>query len=268
MCPCSRRLALPRLVLYRPIELFTAPLASSSMVGTSNGTSLPYPSSITPESLTTSELSGSELLNAGILNSRISQNSLTCKFNGFRTLRASCPLSPMLDRKQPVTRKRNAPCRRWNKRRCPNSNAAWLYQHICSKFSDRGHVVSECPAWLGNDPSPLSKHWMLCPKYARDFMWATNEPTRVTTALFSEFANPFPQPPLNEIRNYTAWSTIHSNSHVFRVTTPVRVDRFRSLLSMHPNRLLVDSASCVIVFCDLFFAQCDRGGYGCWDKQR
>ncbi|KAF8814651.1 hypothetical protein BYT27DRAFT_7081792, partial [Phlegmacium glaucopus] len=46
--------------------------------------------------------------------------------------------------RQPSARRRSAPCRRWNERRCPNSASTCNYLHVCSKCSSGGHVAGEC----------------------------------------------------------------------------------------------------------------------------
>lgn len=40
---------------------------------------------------------------------------------------------------------RRDPCRRWNEGRCPNTNSACNYKHVCSKCRSNNHTASECP---------------------------------------------------------------------------------------------------------------------------
>ncbi|KAI0737010.1 hypothetical protein BC629DRAFT_1267384, partial [Irpex lacteus] len=49
---------------------------------------------------------------------------------------------------------------------------------------------------------------------------------------------PLPYPPSGDPQ---VWATIHNHSQLFRITTPIRVNRLEELLSTHPNRDLVDS---------------------------
>lgn len=63
----------------------------------------------------------------------------------------------------------------------------------------------------------------------------------VTTASITESSLPFPQPPLNELHNHIAWATIHSNWHLFCITTLINVEHFHSLLLSHPNCPLIMS---------------------------
>lgn len=60
-------------------------------------------------------------------------------------------------------------------------------------------------------------------------------------ATLSESLRPLPSPPLSELSNATALATIHDNPQLFRIVSPIDVDRFESLLSSHPNRPLVES---------------------------
>jgi len=50
-----------------------------------------------------------------------------------------------------------------------------------------------------------------------------------------------PRPPNSEFNNLSALHTIHCNSALFRVSTPIKVDVFESLLSDHPNPAFVRS---------------------------
>ncbi|KAF8235944.1 hypothetical protein L208DRAFT_1220951, partial [Tricholoma matsutake] len=50
-----------------------------------------------------------------------------------------------------------------------------------------------------------------------------------------------PGPPLNKLRNQTTWSTIHTYPHLFRITTPINIECFHILLSLHTNQPLVSS---------------------------
>jgi hypothetical protein len=40
---------------------------------------------------------------------------------------------------------RRDPCRRWNEGRCPNTNQACNYKHVCSKCRQNHHTAPECP---------------------------------------------------------------------------------------------------------------------------
>jgi hypothetical protein len=46
--------------------------------------------------------------------------------------------------RSPDIRKRE-PCRRWNEGRCPNTNVACNYKHVCSKCRANNHTAPECP---------------------------------------------------------------------------------------------------------------------------
>ncbi|KIO03784.1 hypothetical protein M404DRAFT_60351, partial [Pisolithus tinctorius Marx 270] len=55
---------------------------------------------------------------------------------------------------------------------------------------------------------------------------------------------PLPRPPAEEFENTAAVDTISSNSHLFRVVTPINVDLFEELLHEHPNPTFVQSVCC------------------------
>lgn len=61
------------------------------------------------------------------------------------------------------------------------------------------------------------------------------------SATRSETLRPLPRPPESELNNAQAWRTIRTHPHLFRVVTPINVDRFEAALALHPNRPLVES---------------------------
>lgn len=75
----------------------------------------------------------------------------------------------------------------------------------------------------------------------RDYVWGEDELSYISTVLSSETAPPVPSPPPNELNNQVALTTINTHPHLFRITTPINVERFYSLLATHPNRALVES---------------------------
>jgi hypothetical protein len=81
------------------------------------------------------------------------------------------------------------------------------------------------------------------PKYLRQSIWANPD----TAPLFSPTASctltdtPLPRPPPEEFSNTDAMSTIKQNPHLFRIITPINVDRFQELLATHPNQPFVES---------------------------
>jgi len=62
-----------------------------------------------------------------------------------------------------------------------------------------------------------------------------------TIAEWSECAPPLPHPPLSELSNPIALSTISENPSLFRIVTLINIARFAALLSDHPNRPFVES---------------------------
>jgi hypothetical protein len=72
-------------------------------------------------------------------------------------------------------------------------------------------------------------------------VWAQNESQGFTTASVTETIPPVPEPPWNELMNVQKRETIERKPHLFRITTPVHINRLRNLLVTHPNRPLVES---------------------------
>ncbi|KAA1471911.1 hypothetical protein DENSPDRAFT_859206 [Dentipellis sp. KUC8613] len=60
-------------------------------------------------------------------------------------------------------------------------------------------------------------------------------------ADWSLTAAPLPSPPENELNNAAAQQTLAKYSHLFKIVTPINVDKLESLLKDHPNKPFVDS---------------------------
>lgn len=91
----------------------------------------------------------------------------------------------------------------------------------------------------------------LQPRRFRGFIWNEQADYVTPLATLSETLRPLPRPPASELRNPIALKTIADNPSLFKVATPINVDRFEFLLRHHPNRPLVDSV-------------CDGLRYGFW----
>ena len=78
-------------------------------------------------------------------------------------------------------------------------------------------------------------------RFKRKGVWQPSLSAYSRMALWSENAPPMPRPPDSEFNNRSALDTIHSNPSLFRVSTPIKVDVFESLLSDHPNPAFVHS---------------------------
>jgi hypothetical protein len=102
-------------------------------------------------------------------------------------------------------------------------------------------AATHTPVLSVNNSVSSVDRWARRPRYVRDLVWADNEPTRMTLAAWTESAPPLPSPPANELSNPIALQTIRDNPHLFKIITPVDVDRLELLLSSHPNRPLVIS---------------------------
>jgi len=78
-------------------------------------------------------------------------------------------------------------------------------------------------------------------RFRRKYIWGHDRSVVSRTALWTETAQPLPSPPLNEFDNQDALHTISTHSHLFKIVTPINVDRFESLLRDHPNPDFVHS---------------------------
>jgi hypothetical protein len=72
-------------------------------------------------------------------------------------------------------------------------------------------------------------------------VWKEDDDVPVPSATATEYADPLPSPPLNELQNHIALSTIASRPDLFKIVTPINVDIFESYLATHPNPLFVRS---------------------------
>ena len=55
--------------------------------------------------------------------------------------------------------------------------------------------------------------------------------------------DPLPRPPLAEFTNLDTQTTLRNNPHLFKIVTPINVDRFEQLLDTHPNEPFVRSVT-------------------------
>lgn len=80
-------------------------------------------------------------------------------------------------------------------------------------------------------------------RFHRCMVWGDDSKSISGTALWTETAEPLPRPPLSEFQNDAALSTISKNLHLFKVSTPINIDRFETLLTLahHPNPSFVRS---------------------------
>ena len=59
--------------------------------------------------------------------------------------------------------------------------------------------------------------------------------------MLTEIALPLPDVPPSELLNHTTLSTLTSHPHLFKIVTPINVDRLEKLLESHPNQPLITS---------------------------
>ena len=81
------------------------------------------------------------------------------------------------------------------------------------------------------------------PKYLERSVWANpdSSPSYSPTARCTLTNAPLPRPDPDEFDNTEAMTTIQQNPHLFRIVTPIKVNRFEELLATHPNQPFVES---------------------------
>jgi hypothetical protein len=89
-----------------------------------------------------------------------------------------------------------------------------------------------------NEESVRQEH----PRWAQGFLWSEQALSLSPSAAATECADPLPSVLASVCHDHAAAQTIAHNPSLFRIITPINLDRFESLLSTHPNcHPLVDS---------------------------
>jgi hypothetical protein len=82
----------------------------------------------------------------------------------------------------------------------------------------------------------------LRPKFLRHNLWTDGDyPTARSVADWTETAAPLPSPPQSELDDPVVKQTIAEHPELFKIVTPINVDRFEELLRDHPNPAFVAS---------------------------
>ena len=78
-------------------------------------------------------------------------------------------------------------------------------------------------------------------RYLERSVWtdADSAPPFSPTACCTLSDEPLPRPPLRELSNHDVMNTICDNPHLFKIVTPINVNRFEELLKTHPNQPFV-----------------------------
>jgi hypothetical protein len=84
--------------------------------------------------------------------------------------------------------------------------------------------------------------WQTVPQFAKGT--CLDSQMAVSAALATESADSLPPPPQLSDLNAAAYATIRSHPDLFKIVTPIKVDRFEEYLKDHPNREYVDSVCC------------------------
>jgi hypothetical protein len=212
------------------------------MANTFNDTSPPcLPNSIAVSSAMTGQ-SVSGQLNDEISNSPISLNSPIYRSNGSITLR-TLPLVKHQNQSPNRMRTVDEALRVEDGMKIvaqtpPQTATTYMYAQNAPTLATSQAIAT--PQTRNKRPFP-NLRWERRPRFVRDFVWSDDYSQDITTALTSETSPPVPEPPRNELLNADKWNVINSQPHLFRISTPVKVDRLYQLLTTHPNRPLVES---------------------------
>jgi len=110
-----------------------------------------------------------------------------------------------------------------------------------SKMGGCAHV----DIWKRNtlrSPSPsLIERPLKCPHHRRGLIWSPTDVSFSPTACSSEYTEPVPTPPLNEVSDSDVAQTIAQRPDLFCIVTPINVNWFEELLADHPNQPFVIS---------------------------
>ncbi|PFH46416.1 hypothetical protein AMATHDRAFT_128836, partial [Amanita thiersii Skay4041] len=81
----------------------------------------------------------------------------------------------------------------------------------------------------------------LQPRYLRRNFWHEPPSSSQCLADWSLTAEPLPRPPAAELYALQVVKTLKHHPELFKIVTPIKVDKFEQLLKSHPNRAFVDS---------------------------
>ena len=81
------------------------------------------------------------------------------------------------------------------------------------------------------------------PRYMERSVWTDvdSSPLVSPTAACTLSDEPLPRPSTQEYSNLDAMNTVRNNPHLFKIVTPINVDRFEELLETHLNKPFVQS---------------------------
>ena len=93
----------------------------------------------------------------------------------------------------------------------------------------------------GRNLRRIDKERLKRPCWTRGFLWSHRAPSRTPSATLTETAPPLVSVPTSELNSIAANVTINAHPKLFKIVTPINVDKFESLLVQHPNCPLVNS---------------------------
>jgi len=98
------------------------------------------------------------------------------------------------------------------------------------------------PTALPTTPKESDDERWKRPRWSRGFIWSDKDISK--SLLLKPLIQSMPDVPLSELSSPIPNKTISKNRHLFKIVTPINVNRFETLLASHPNQPLVDSMCC------------------------
>ncbi|KAF8580193.1 hypothetical protein K439DRAFT_1357698 [Ramaria rubella] len=83
-----------------------------------------------------------------------------------------------------------------------------------------------------------AKDWWKCPKWTHGFLWSENATHRSPSAMHTETEIPLPFVPETELNNFAAQHTITENPDLFKIVSPINIQRFEELLLIDRSSIL------------------------------
>ncbi|KAG2032845.1 hypothetical protein BDR03DRAFT_1014890 [Suillus americanus] len=128
---------------------------------------------------------------------------------------------------------RGEPCHKWNQGECKRRPKSAFTSMFATEEAAGGPTDGENAHWQkGVNDSIAAGQRFWC-----HFIWSSKSSVLSPTAVWTKSAAPLPRPPPSKFLNVEAINTITSHPDLFKVSTPVNVDVFQSMLEAahHPN---------------------------------
>jgi hypothetical protein len=213
---------------------------------TSNATSPPYRLSTIAASSIMTEPFVSGQPNVETSSSQIFQDSTICKSSGSATQQDL----PLVNPQSPRTRSKTKGAQKIDEALPVEDGMridAQMQLPAATTYISAQSALTQTTLPVVVTQRAKSEHrlssiqWERRPRFVHEFVWSNEISRNITTAFITEKSPLVPKPPLNELMDIQKLNIIKNHPHLFHITTPIHINRFRNLLAAHPNRPLIDS---------------------------